>query len=225
MKAKAQQIYSLFQFLIGWLQTGDKMILVLEVQACFNSLQVGYKPFLTIENELSWPSFNSLQVGYKLIVDKFLISTVGSFNSLQVGYKRTQRAFIKQKPKCCFNSLQVGYKHPNDFKGKVKFLAFQFLIGWLQTPSEPSICLVSFKVSIPYRLATNVCPSSEPGKDFPQFQFLIGWLQTVVYPEMAVRLLGVSIPYRLATNSEKNDKYKDDLFGFNSLQVGYKQTD
>ena len=58
------------------------------------------------------------------------------------------------------------------------FSLFQFLIGWLQTKiTAESKKKNEKKVSIPYRLATNVMKGSKR-LSFVLFQFLIGWLQT-----------------------------------------------
>ena len=130
-------------------------------------------------------------------------------------------------------------------KKNVKTVLFQFLIGWLQTPVSFIQSLFNLrcfnslqvgyklideglgetwaKVSIPYRLATNLSASLNDGC-IPKFQFLIGWLQTMSNGQSGTSLrrefqflIGwlqtyvagyrkeggekVSIPYRLATNT------------------------
>ena len=78
---------------------------------------------------------------------------------------------------------------------------FQFLIGWLQTHTGVfRLHKRTHRVSIPYRLATNIYRRGryEPKKE--KFQFLIGWLQTTKHLCLLVVIFLVSIPYRLATN-------------------------
>ena len=124
-----------FQFLIGWLQTRNIYAYLLH-QACFNSLQVGYKldRFDTI-NEKSGrktPGFNSLQVGYKQSIEKPTLPTSFLFQFL-IGWLQTAPLQTHAQALLGFNSLQVGYK----------------LSRLLHKGNQ--ICFVS----IPYRLATN----------------------------------------------------------------------
>ena len=167
----------MFQFLIGWLQTSTRPTGKAQTLRGFNSLQVGYKLLALQKAGEVKRSFNSLQVGYKLqkrplygwiwTQFQFLIGWLqttfkehpwvngGSFNSLQVGYKLNEVDKLGVW-KRGFNSLQVGYKLGTVYFIVDKFLKFQFLIGWLQTPRPFS--------------------SSKTGSK--SFQFLIGWLQT-----------------------------------------------
>ena len=99
----------------------------------------------------------------------------------------------------CFNPLQVGYKPLAKAPGSSLFVAFQSLIGWLQTAPELLYQVQKSKVSIPYRLATNL-------------------LKVIVNFPMEE----VSIPYRLATNLLLSSPFSLKEYCFNPLQVGYK---
>ena len=211
-----------FQFLIGWLQTQERVTLMAMKSMSFNSSQVGYKLNTSVKapkigNTVSIPHrlatndlwytlaeqdsrcFNSSQVGYKLkeiIVDDEFSK---SFNSLQVGYKLSL-INAHAASGSSFNSLQVGYK-----------------------PFSFSCVLLLYFVSIPYRLATNgglICTTVIFKLEF---QFLIGWLQTCIVEVVQTANPRVSIPYRLATNLQEVKMAKEKKSRFQFL-IGWLQT-
>ena len=66
-------------------------------------------------------------------------------------------------------------------------------------PVKSTLIVYGFRVSIPYRYATNYNPQYTRGTIY-MFQFLIGTLQTCCLRSCWVGCENVSIPYRYATN-------------------------
>ena len=187
---------------------------------CFNSLQVGYKQQICNILQSTKKGFNSLQVGYKRKPRSTEVHHKASFNSLQVGYKPSWEYTLPENHDPGFNSLQVGYKHNSIDTVITDPPQFQFLIGWLQTMwhiVQPIFHhrfnslqvgykrvngghnIIKTRVSIPYRLATNITVSIL----LLQIRLSFNSLQ-VGYKRCGIQFsqysITVSIPYRLATN-------------------------
>ena len=168
----------MFQSLIGQLQT--KVALT---RPCFSYyVSIPYRLATNRETEMTVKevneSFNPLQVSYKpwVYIEHFFVG--GCFNPLQVSYKRHRCSFTCQTFQS-FNPLQVSYK-------RIMVELIKHLL---------------VRVSIPYRLATNlnrktvdsdrVCSFNplqvsykQGGADYSDileqmFQSLIGQLQTL----------------------------------------------
>ena len=126
-------------------------------QQGFNSLQVGYKLFLTVET-MDWKAVEfQFLIGWLqtiLRVFQMLVQTVFQFliGWLQTSPLHTPSELDAQVSipyrlatnllnihliltRCyqSFNSLQVGYKQAISISTVIKLASFQFLIGWLQT--------------------------------------------------------------------------------------------
>ena len=101
----------------------------LRLKWSFNSLQVDYKPILSLLTTPVYLGFNSLQVDYKLgIVHKSIYHFIVS-----IPYRQTINSMKTAPPifsSICFNSLQVDYKHLNEL-GRIQ--ANQVSIPYRQT--------------------------------------------------------------------------------------------
>ena len=143
--------------------------------------------------------FNSLQVGYKLQVETTYTNKKGMFQFL-IGWLQTYMIYVfSEIPNMSFNSLQVGYKPLLSQTGAAfPYHCFNSLQVGYKLNLSNLLCLI-YTVSIPYRLATNICYCKDSILVYIRFQFLIGWLQTI----LLLFIFGF-------------------IIGFNSLQVGYK---
>ena len=207
-----------FQFLIGRLQTipGEDEE---DTEVCFNSSQVGYKPYPCFFPKCYRCSFNSSQVGYKhrhnsLLPHIRLVSiphrqatnyVLRYVDILQchVSIPHRQATNVVQVTGIGRrNDVSIPHRQATNFLGTVWVFSvgqFQFLIGRLQTR--------------PY---LNYIDTAS------MFQFLIGRLQTRMATEGRGGQVCVSIPHRQATNPALQFSVLFLDCSFNSSQVGYK---
>ena len=192
--------YAWFQFLIGRLQTCSPVPAMLFDTICFNSSQVGYKPYHGTCASICTNCFNSSQVGYKPLFDYLFCRDENLFQFL-IG--RLQTNPLGHQPKfylCRFNSSQVGYKlHMR----ACPFLLYHFSFNSSQVgyklSCQKDILSDSTVVSIPHRQATNT---------------LFGGHEPV--PQLGFN--SSQVGYKRYTIEEKEENEKS----FNSSQVGYK---
>ena len=208
---------SVFQFLIGRLQTRDDSAWF-ESEISFNSSQVGYKRGITFLRIWGFLGFNSSQVGYKrLFVGQYVGPRLG-FNSSQVGYK-LQR-LVEDNASNLFQFL-IGRLQTNTAwpRRGLTGCPFQFLIGRLQTRRRilPHFCVESGFNSSQVGYKHTGKNNSEQLSHY-RFQFLIGRLQTH-QPACPHQRGGVSIPHRQATNAQRKRRMGSDA----SVSIPHRQ--
>ena len=146
----------------------------------FNSLQVGYKPWMLRALEMT----RAVSIPYRLatnftVAASAVLSNFG-FNSLQVGYKQItevlkeiEKRVVSIPYRLATNRSNTCYVH--------SVMLFQFLIGWLQTTARNHHLYI-----------------------YPRFNSLqVGY--KLIHDEMTRITFDniVSIPYRLATNQQQ----------------------
>ncbi len=77
-----------FQFLLVRLQTYTNLVGKYHWKACFNSFQLGFRPFQPNQLASLEDSFNSFQLGFRPVLHYLLHIYVRSFNSFQLGFRR-----------------------------------------------------------------------------------------------------------------------------------------